>query len=838
MIYIGECCARMEQLGPFHLFFTLSCAEMRWPSIIVEVLKTVLSEKRLDITYQFDAKGNWDGSWKSVLIYDGEKDENGKKKILNLHDYLDKYLAKSKQGLTDFLKEHFILITRIFDNRAKDFLNVVMKSKGIENYCYRIEFQMRGLPHVHGIGWLKKELIQHCLDENGLFREDEEGEKNVIEFIDKWISCSLNTGNAELDKIVGEVNIHKAHTKSCRKHGTDCRFNFPRPPSDFTIIAKPFPKTDDEEEKKRNDKKVELAKLVMTIVRQELTAMKGVEKDQCDDDLQKFLEVTCDLKNVFEEEHEVEFKKSSTTVIDKYHELLGISEFGKTVILKRKISERNVNNFNKTFLSIWNANSDIQLCLDSYAVVTYITDYLTKADKGLTKLLKTALNEKKDCEWPEQANHLKKTYFSSKQTCVSEATFRLIPGLNLKGSTVKSIFVSSGFREKRHMYLHQLEEKDEESSVPVLDDSSKVQIKGRAGQFIKPFSKDDKYSLRPQDDDATTTDEHGHTINELTTGILSAMSFAQFSMIYETKSIAEKEKVKKITWHVFGPELGGVGITTKEENRSPEDIEELPVLLKDLNINDDNPNGGKPFPQWIKLKGDEERYMKLRSVPYILRIFNGKRRDPLEDLYSELLLFAPWRNEEEINPWMDANAKDEDEDGHDSDVEDSREATIKKMSNKLKDKIEDTKRRIYPFSKKLDKIRELLENEDFPRSTHVYDSINPAAEQQNEDEEEDLEPLDTTDMFPETEEQPARRTRARKRTHDEMNSEKYVFKQPVLPEDRNEMYKNVRLLTFEQRVVFDKFIHFAKSLICFKNGGEIEAEPPRMIVHGIISTFM
>ena len=33
-----------------------------------------------------------------------------------------------------------------------------------------------------------------------------------------------------------EVNTHH-HTKTCNKKGPDCRFNIPRPPSDFTIIA-------------------------------------------------------------------------------------------------------------------------------------------------------------------------------------------------------------------------------------------------------------------------------------------------------------------------------------------------------------------------------------------------------------------------------------------------------------------------------------------------------------------------------------------------------------------------------------------------------------------------
>ena len=37
-------------------------------------------------------------------------------------------------------------------------------------------------------------------------------------------------------KRVIEVNTHH-HTKTCGKKGPDCRFNIPRPPSDFTIIA-------------------------------------------------------------------------------------------------------------------------------------------------------------------------------------------------------------------------------------------------------------------------------------------------------------------------------------------------------------------------------------------------------------------------------------------------------------------------------------------------------------------------------------------------------------------------------------------------------------------------
>ena len=70
---------------------------------------------------------------------------------------------------------------------------------------------------------------------------------------------------------------------------------------------------------------------------------------------------------------------------DAQHNALSISERGHTVILKRAPSEIMVNNYNKTFMLAWEANMDNQFCLDSYAVLTYITDYLTKGDAGLTR---------------------------------------------------------------------------------------------------------------------------------------------------------------------------------------------------------------------------------------------------------------------------------------------------------------------------------------------------------------------------------------------------------------------------------------------------------------------
>ena len=76
-----------------------------------------------------------------------------------------------------------------------------------------------------------------------IVRDGQYDDELVPTLINKWISCSLDTGNDELNKLVQEVNSHK-HTKSCQKGNLACRFHFPRFPSKNTIIAKPISEED------------------------------------------------------------------------------------------------------------------------------------------------------------------------------------------------------------------------------------------------------------------------------------------------------------------------------------------------------------------------------------------------------------------------------------------------------------------------------------------------------------------------------------------------------------------------------------------------------------------
>ena len=85
---------------------------------------------------------------------------------------------------------------------------------------------------------------------------------------------------------------------------------------------------------------------------------------------------------------DVREEDKNSQLLKKYHELLSHSTKGFAVVLKRDIEEVWTNSFNHEWLEIWDSNLDVQVALDMYAIVTYITDYYLKvrmliADKVL-----------------------------------------------------------------------------------------------------------------------------------------------------------------------------------------------------------------------------------------------------------------------------------------------------------------------------------------------------------------------------------------------------------------------------------------------------------------------
>ena len=70
-------------------------------------------------------------------------------------------------------------------------------------------------------------------------------------------------------------------------------------------------------------------------------------------------------------------------LLRKYHELLSHSMKGFAAVLRRDIDEVWTNSFNHEWLDIWDSNLDVQIALDMYAIVTYITDYYLKVSNTI-----------------------------------------------------------------------------------------------------------------------------------------------------------------------------------------------------------------------------------------------------------------------------------------------------------------------------------------------------------------------------------------------------------------------------------------------------------------------
>ena len=80
---------------------------------------------------------------------------------------------------------------------------------------------------------------------------------------------------------------------------------------------------------------------------------------------------------------------------DDYLKALSTSRAGYSVVQRRDLDEIFINSYNAEWLRAWNANLDIKIVLDYFAVITYVTDYYSKDDTGTMEVIKAALQQAK-----------------------------------------------------------------------------------------------------------------------------------------------------------------------------------------------------------------------------------------------------------------------------------------------------------------------------------------------------------------------------------------------------------------------------------------------------------
>ena len=411
-----ELLAKIDNLGPFHIFFTLSCADLRWDAnfaaILLDkgyhILYTVLDD---DIIIEARTE---QGDWQSIDdIIKNEMDET--------HHEL--------------IRGNVITATRYFQHRVKSFFSKIVLNKNnpmcVKNYSYRVEFQERGAAHIHGTLWLNLTKLEdfvsfhddqthrtvydksrdpQLMGIKSAFNKlklrthlDEIDKKRLTSVIDNFSTVSLHTGSVGEDvvNIASSVNKHH-HTKTCRKYSGDCRFDYPKPPSPFTIVAQ-------QSEESKNQK-------IMAEYRNIINLVQNVTDDRSQIDT--IMRLYDKESETIDEYNENKIKRIKAVCnlagVDytKYLKALSTIKYGYKIILSRDIDETYINPYNVEWLRAWDGNMDIQFVLDYFAVVTYVTEYYLKPDSGTMVILNDALRQCESTNIREQMKAVANKFLS------------------------------------------------------------------------------------------------------------------------------------------------------------------------------------------------------------------------------------------------------------------------------------------------------------------------------------------------------------------------------------------------------------------------------------------
>ena len=99
-----------------------------------------------------------------------------------------------------------------------------------------------------------------------------------------------------------------------------------------------------------------------------------------------------EAKNILEEENLCE-NMSFEIFLEKIDENLSEKEYLNYIKYTEKGKKLFINNdFNPEMLYAWDANMDLQIALDSYAVLTYIVSHINNDENGTTAIIKEALS--------------------------------------------------------------------------------------------------------------------------------------------------------------------------------------------------------------------------------------------------------------------------------------------------------------------------------------------------------------------------------------------------------------------------------------------------------------
>ena len=339
-----------------------------------------------------------------------------------------------------------VIVAKHFQYRVETFFREVLLTNAnpigkIVYYALRIEFQMRGSPHLHALIWTSDcpKLTNDTKDE-------------YIAYIDQHVQAYLpdKETDPQLYDLVKTYQRHN-HSKTCRKYkNVTCRFNFGQFFTNKTVVADPLSEDMDEEIKSS----------ILTRRKDILCKVK-----------QKIDDVLNPSKSTYEPNATAnDILNDIGITTQDYQWAISISaDSDYELHLKRPLDSCFINNFFIAGLKGFAANVDLQPVFNHYKCITYVCSYFTKDETECSQAIINAAKEAKQCNLSVLRDGLRKigaACLSTREVSAQECVYRCMPELWLRKIFPKTVFVSTGFAKDRIRVAKTQQELDE------LDDDS------------------------------------------------------------------------------------------------------------------------------------------------------------------------------------------------------------------------------------------------------------------------------------------------------------------------------------------------------------------------------
>jgi hypothetical protein len=802
-----ELIAKLETWGPFHWFFTLSCADKRWPEVFVSYLRGKGMEVEVEVR-----EANTEGQYAKIEAYVIQDEER-----IELKTFIKEHLQENDH---EIIQRSVLKVTRIFNHRLQNFIKIKMKGGSnpmhIEHYQYRIEFQARGAAHAHGVLWtdIKKldekypgiksaydamhvgdrlwdlakndeENVEKPAENHEKQKHKENGNKETLvernrkrmrqvkaltEMVDAYVTCSLNTGTVgeEAASIAEETQWHK-HSMSCRKYiHVPCRFNFPRYPAPYTIVTQKFR---EEEVMQKSAKITEKIRRVLEdkehlkTINEKIPIDMTIEREEYMRIREERIRMMCQMADVKYEE---------------YLKALGVNRRGYGIVLQRDINEIWINNYNKEWLVTWNGNLDIAPCIDSYGVATYITEYAFK-EEAIASELKKILEDNKGEDMKTKQKMIANGFQKKRQIGEAEAAFKLVGSMEMCHGDVKAgQYVPTGTDDETYKRSKQATKEDKEAGREVM------QIDGIEGEWCTQWNIRDKYLRREPR--------------------LHHISLGQYTRMFNTGPMHTKKKDED------EDEDDMVERTEKTDIQKyahPELFEVLCCQNECCEETDEEKYKKKTtLPEVSDLTyvyPGEPATMKRRTSPAVIRSHKPKKaNDHVRFFMHELQLYIPWGCEGQPNL---LKATDED---------------VTMLYAQWEKHIEEVKKILLPYQDDIEEARQLKIEADALEMQGA--ELAPEKEQDNND-------AELADDEPGGEFENLVHPGEHEDGEDVPRAEKtMISKITMVPTE--EMRRKVRGMDRDQQMVLKIAIKYFKDIKRARANGTRYPNPPHLLVHG------